>query len=361
MLPLILSLLPLALWANIFAGSGTKHSMEIKGDFAETKQCIRCHLDIYMEYKGSRHYNSIPERDPIHGAIFQLYSKATGSQEYKCARCHAPAVKERRNPKGDPYYHEAIACAYCHRIERVERGRRAMRNIIHSEKGVYYGTRNPEVRSDYHKIVSTNPIHRDGGTCMGCHSHKENSHGFVVCQTESNNTLEQNCITCHMPQVPGSLSDRVNTPTHAYHGFASLDKGREYLQKYVDLNLSRRGGEITVSITNKAPHSLLLHPLRKAQLVVLFYKGDELIGREERDFERIIGKDGEATPPWVATEIVKDTMIKGGERRQLHLQIPPEATRVRAELYLYRLRPEIAEKLKIEDRPLLFKEEEIGL
>jgi len=42
----IFFLIKIAVFANIFAGSATTKSMEIKGDFAKTKQCIRCHLDI---------------------------------------------------------------------------------------------------------------------------------------------------------------------------------------------------------------------------------------------------------------------------------------------------------------------------
>jgi len=38
---------------------------------------------------------------------------------------------------------------------------------------------------------------------MGCHSHKENSLGFTICKTDEKGAKdkEQNCITCHMPQV----------------------------------------------------------------------------------------------------------------------------------------------------------------
>jgi hypothetical protein len=357
---IIASFLAANLFANIFAGSGVKHSMEIKGDFAKTRQCIRCHLTIYKEYKASAHYNSIPERDPIHARVVELYQKAHGTTAYPCAKCHAPAVKDRKNPAADPYYHEAIACAYCHRIEAIEEHPKANKNVISPKKGLYFGVRHPEMRSDYHKIDLSNPIHKNGDVCMGCHSHKQNSGGFVVCETESNNTLAQNCITCHMPQVEGSLSDRVDTPAHAYHGFATIDRGREYLQKYVDLNLTRNNGRLQVAITNRAPHKLLLHPLRMARLVVTFYKGGKVVEQKSFDFERLIGKEGRPTPPWLADQVVKDTMIKGGERRLIEVELP-EADRVEAQLLLFRVHPKIAKKMGLESKPVIFKSGSLAL
>ncbi len=60
------------------------------------------------------------------------------------------------------------------------------------------------------------------GSAWGCHSHKENSLGFTICKTDEKGAKdkEQNCITCHMPQVKGSATNIRVSQTHAFHGFA---------------------------------------------------------------------------------------------------------------------------------------------
>ncbi len=346
------------LFANIFAGAATKKSMEIKGEYAKTHQCIRCHLDIYEEYKSSPHYNSTIYRDEVHKKIFELHTKATGAKEYKCAKCHTPELKDKKIAhfqKNKEAIDEAIACAYCHRIERIEHHPKANKNIILPQKGVYYGTRNPKIRSEYHKILNDNPIHKNGDTCMGCHSHKQNAKGFVVCQTESNNTLKQNCITCHMPKVPGSLSDRVNTPTHAYHGFAGVQNDPAKLAKYIHIELVSKN-PLTIAVKNDAPHVLLLHPLRLLRLkVTLESNGTKRVF--EKDFVRLIGQNGKPTPPWVANEVVKDTMIRGGEKREIVFSADAQGAKVEVELGAFRVNPKMAKKLGLKSGYVVLKRE----
>ncbi|MRI58810.1 MAG: hypothetical protein C6H99_04815 [Epsilonproteobacteria bacterium] len=352
------SIFTLSLFANIFAGPGVKKSMEIKGDFAETKQCIRCHLDIYEEYRSSPHFNSTIYRDEVHRKVFEKYVKATGAKEYKCAKCHTPELKDKtiaNFDKNRELIDEAVACAYCHRIEKIEHHPKANKNIILPKKGVYYGTREPQTRSDYHKIINTNPIHKNGDTCMGCHSHKQNAHGFVVCRTESNNTMKQNCVTCHMPQVPGSLSDRVNTPTHAYHGFAGLQSDPKKLAKYIHIELVSKN-PLTIAIKNDAPHALLLHPLRVLRLKVAVQDKNDT-KTFEKSFVRLIGKDGNPTPPWVATEVVKDTMIKKGERRVVKFDIDAGDAVIDVELGVFRVNPKMAKKLGVKSGYVVLKRE----
>jgi hypothetical protein len=241
-------------------------------------------------------------------------------------------------------YKESIACAYCHRIKSIEHHKKANKNIILKKKGVYYGTRNPEIRSDYHKIINTNVIHKNGDTCMGCHSHKQNDKGFVVCETESNNTLKQNCITCHMPQVEGSLSDRVETPTHAFHGFAGVRNSPELLAKYIDLKIVPKNGYFEVVIINKAPHSLFLHPLRVAKLIIKI--GDKKI---EKSFVRLIGHNKKPSPPWLATEVVKDNMIKAKEKRVIRIDEDIKGKKIVLEFGYYIVNPKMAKKFHLEE------------
>ncbi|BCD67934.1 multiheme c-type cytochrome [Nitratiruptor sp. YY09-18] len=359
-----LMLLGFAVWAyaNIFAGSATKHSMDIKGDYAKTHQCIRCHLDIYDEYKTSPHYNSTIYRDPVHKKIFELHAKASKAEEYVCAKCHTPTLKDKKIASMDPKkfgYEQAISCAYCHRIKSIEKHAKANKNVILPKKGVYYGTRHPEMRSEYHKIINTNPIHKNGQTCMGCHSHKQNELGFVVCQTESNNSLKQNCITCHMPQVEGSLSDRVETPTHAFHGFAGVSVKPELLAKYLHIDVIKKD-PLQIRLINDAPHAFLLHPLRVAKLIVKHKRGGKLIKEQEVTFVRIIGKDGKPTPPWIATQVVKDTMLKAGEKRVVSFDMHPQkGDTIEVIFGFYKVNPNMAKKFGLPTKFIVFKKKEL--
>ncbi|WP_281950710.1 multiheme c-type cytochrome [Nitrosophilus kaiyonis] len=345
-------ILKLTLFANIFAGSATKKSMEIKGEFAKSKQCIRCHLDIYEEYKSSSHFNSSIYRDKIHKKVFELHSKATNEKNYICAKCHTPLVKNKKIENMDENkteYKEAIACAYCHRIKSIQKHKKANKNIILNKKGVYYGTRNPEIRSEYHKIINTNIIHKNGDTCMGCHSHKQNSFGFVVCKTENKNTLKENCITCHMPQVEGSLSDRVETPTHAYHGFAALTNRPELLKKYINLKIEPKKNFFIIEVENLAPHSIPLHPIRMFELIVEVYKNGKLYKVYKRDFHKVLGKGKKAAPPWIADRVLKDTTIKPKEKKIIKIDIDPKNKKIVAKFGFFIVNPKAAKKMNLEE------------
>jgi len=348
---LLMIFLKISLLANIFAGSATVKSMEIKGDFAKNRQCIRCHLDIYEEYKSSAHYKSTIFNDEIHKAAWEAFKKSKKPKKYICGKCHTPTLKNRsiNNLKEESSaIKESIACAYCHRIEAIKKHPRENENIILNKKGVYYGTRNPKIRSEYHKIINTNIIHKNGDTCLGCHSHRKNKQGVVVCKTDSKNSMEKNCITCHMPQVEGSLSDRVETFTHAYHGFAALKNRPDLLKKYIDLVIEPKENFVKIIIKNRAPHDLILHPMRMAKLIIEVYKNNKIIKKKEIIFQKVLAKGDKPSPPWVADNILKDNVLKGEEKREFKIAIKPKNIKVVAKLGFYLIKPKLAKKMNLE-------------
>jgi hypothetical protein len=347
---LFLAVFASVVFGNIFAGSATLKILEIKGDFAKNKRCVRCHLDIYEEFKSSPHYQSTIFRDEVHKKIFKMHTKSTKSKEYVCAKCHTPTVKDTKIAniqKNRKLYDEAIGCAYCHRIQSIEKHPKANKNIISKKKAKYFGTRSPETRSDFHEIVNTNPIFKKGDICLGCHSHKKNEKKFEVCRTDSKNSEKENCVTCHMPQVPGSLSDRVETLTHSYHGFAGVHVGWELLSKYVEIKFSQEKSGFKITVINKAPHKLFLHPMREAMLVVSVYdKTLSKLKEFKKVFTTIIGKGNKPTPPWLAEKIVKDNMIKPFEKRELHFNYqPPKDSTVEVRLGFFLIKPKMAKKM----------------
>lgn len=178
---------------------------------------------------------------------------------------------------------------------------------------------------------------------------KKNEFNLTVCKTDSNNTLEENCITCHMPQVEGSLSDRVETPTHAYHGFAALQNKPEFLAKYIVLKVVPRNNYLEVLVVNKTPHNLLLHPMRMLKLEVEIYKNNKLIKKIEKKFHKVLGKGDKPAPPWIADKILKDTTIKPKEKRVIKIETEPKDIKVVAKIGFFIVKPKIAKKMGLQE------------
>jgi len=58
--------------------------------FAPSKDCQACHPQIYSEFVGSMHANSIPEKDPIHNAVWEKHPQNIKLQRYECDKCANP-------------------------------------------------------------------------------------------------------------------------------------------------------------------------------------------------------------------------------------------------------------------------------
>jgi hypothetical protein len=296
--------------------------------FAKNIECKSCHNQIYQEYQTSMHSQSTIYRDEIHSKIWDIHPQNIKKEQYKCGQCHTPADENLKNiqdgkkfmpNKESQTHNEAISCAYCHRIESIEQHKIANKNIISKEEKKYFGNLKDAVHSPFHKTDSTNQNFKNGNVCIGCHSHKMNKHGMNICSTNIKNELDEaNCVSCHMPKVLGSVSDLHNTTTHSFHGFPGVHNHQELLAKYVDISILKNISNFEISVDNKSSHSLLLHPLRVAKLKVKVKRDGKVFKEfDDKAFVKAIGSNGKPTPPWLATEVVKDTMIKHNEKRVL--------------------------------------------
>ena len=299
--------------------------------FVPSKKCKSCHNNIYEEFIGSMHFNATPSKDPIHKAVWDRHPKNTKANKYVCAKCHAPTADNLDDMlgKGEKYkgikalpevnnktHQEAISCAYCHRIDSVRHGKMSNKNVISEKDRHYYGTMKEVVKSTFHTTSSENKNFKDGSICMGCHSHKANNSGLNVCSTNEKNDISgHNCVSCHMPQVKGLVSYLSQRKTHAFHGFPGAHFNQEMLSKYIDIKILNNSNGFEISVNNKSPHALLLHPLRLAKLMVTVDRGGKKIEMKPYIFVRVIGKEGKATPPWIANAVLKDTMVHGNERK----------------------------------------------
>lgn len=346
--------------------------------FISSSVCKTCHPVIYDEHYSSSHRNSSIYNDPVHKAVWDKHPYKK-KNKYKCAKCHTPtdtkllkklALNEVAVPQMDKTQTEqAIACVYCHSIKSIKSNPKSNTNILSTKDKILFSARDGEETnndlaykiktshlgllteksgSPFHDIDFTNENFYNGNVCMGCHSHKQNSHALKVCETQSDvkNTKKENCITCHMPKVQGSFTTLKDTKTHRYHGFIGVSNKPQMLSKYVKLSLKKSDKGFSISIKNEANHQLLLHPLRVGELRVSIIRGKETIKLKSHKFIRIIGKDGKPTMPWLANSIIKNTQIKAKESRVIeYKELLKAGDVVEVELGHYKVNPKAAKKL----------------
>ena len=330
--------------------------------FASNEACKSCHPMIYEEYVTSMHVRSTVDRDPIHRAVWEKHPQNLKKGQYGCGKCHTPGAdnlddmilkgKKAMPDAANPSHNEAVSCAYCHRIEKIEEHAASNTNIITPEEKTYFGTRQEHVDSPFHRIVTEGNEHmRNGNVCIGCHSHKQNKWGLKVCTTDIANELDgDNCVSCHMPQVAGSVSHMRETPTHAFHGFPGAHLYPEMLSEYVDLSLLRNTDGFVINIENRSSHALLLHPLRLAKLKVSLKRANKTVNMKDEVFVRIIGKDGKPAMPWQADETVTDTMIQKYEKRALGYDYKlQQGDTVEVILGYYLVNPKVVGKLGLQN------------
>jgi len=327
--------------------------------------CKRCHSTIYSEFHNSMHKKASPKNDKIHNSIWNLHP-AKAKDNYKCAKCHTPNVetKEQRD--------EGISCISCHTITNVEEHSKANKNIYETkektffsaQKGMedkkvtykqessFFGMIKTSTGSPYHDIDYTNKDYYTGKMCMGCHSHKQNAHQFEVCTTDASGAKdkEQNCITCHMPQVAGTATAIRESKTHAFHGFAGARNNPEMLAKYIKLDFKKLDNSFEVSVKNEAPHNLMTHPLRVVQLRVELKRDSKVETLKTHSFVKILGNEGKPAMPWVATEIFKDNMIKGNESRVVKFDKELKSgDQIEVKLGFFVVNPKVVKKLGLQD------------
>ncbi|WP_457744255.1 multiheme c-type cytochrome [Sulfurimonas sp.] len=362
--------------------------------FTSSQVCQKCHPVIYKEYYSFQHRKASIFSDPIHKAVWDKHPLKK-KKMYKCAKCHTPNDKEiltkLKNhqdalPQKNRAQLEGVSCVSCHNIKGIQKHEKSNTNILTTNKKTLYSARISEKNSNdikykikttlfglvtkesgspYHDIDFTNKNFYNGNVCMGCHSHKENAHKLQVCSSkisEHPNTDKENCITCHMPEVAGSFTTLKNSKTHRYHGFTGSIHKPEMLSKYVDIKFSKTTNGFDISIKNDANHPLLLHPLRVGELQVRLIRDNKTILLPISQFIRVIGKDNHPTPPWIATEILKDTQIQAKETRVIHFtQLLKKRDEILVKLGQYIVNPKMAKKLNIKNSNLtmfkIFKEE----
>jgi len=328
----------------------------------DLKTCQSCHPIISQEFQHSLHQRSTPKTDPIHNAVWKKHpDHAKG--EYKCAKCHAPQQDQQS-------IHQGITCLSCHTIIDIKQHPQANENlyetkdktlysaqagkekskVVYQEKSSWFGLIKERTGSPYHDIDYRNPNFYTGNVCMGCHSHKRNSKGFELCRTneEGAHDRKQNCITCHMPKVNGSATTIRESQTHAFHGFAGAHNAPEMLSQYIDLTYQPKEGGFKILINNRAPHDLMLHPLRQLELRVTQKHANRTQSLPPQTFARIIGTQGHPSAPWLADEIIHNNMIHANEKRWIDFNTTLKSgDTLEVTLGYYIITPQQSQKLQL--------------
>ncbi len=131
---------------------------------------------------------------------------------------------------------------------------------------------------------------------------------------------KSNCITCHMPKIGGTATTIRKTDTHSFHGFAGARNAPEMLSKYVELNYKRLDKGFEITVHNNTPHPLMTHPLRVVELHTTITRDGKEQKLKKHTFIKVIGREGKPSMPWLATQIVKDTMLKANEKRVISFE-----------------------------------------
>ncbi|MFT7823486.1 MAG: multiheme c-type cytochrome [Sulfurimonas sp.] len=360
------------LFGNI-AVSPDKDSIVVKGKFSKNKKCIRCHLDIYKEFKHSKHRHSNISNNLAHKVMWEG-NPISKEKSYVCAKCHAPAAEniEQLMAKGgdvnasDPSLDEGISCAACHRIEDIDRSHKVNEYIISKKKRLFRGTRQNQQESPYHDIELGNKHFKSADVCLTCHAHHKKQKKLIMEKGEDDktkrycvfsgvdeettqkglNTQKENCITCHMPQVPGSHSDRVYAPTHASHTFAAISTRIDEPEKYIDLNLTKEDNSFSVTVFNKLPHDLILHPTRL--FILKIFVNDKLV--KEHKFAKPWESGKHKPLAWLKENIVyKDNLLAKSKKSIKVQRVLEKKDKVRVELGYHTFDPKLAKEIGLED------------
>lgn len=338
---------------------------------SELEACVKCHPTIVEEFQSSMHKNSTIYDDEVHKAVWDKHPlKAKG--DYTCASCHTPNVTDKND------VHQGITCITCHTIKDVEQHAAVNKNIYSEDNKTFssaeagrehekvkykqetslLGMNTTTVGSPYHDIDYTNEAFYTGKVCMGCHSHRQNSHEFMLCETDEAGAKDkqENCITCHMPKVGGTATTIRQSEKHAFHGFAGARKHPEMLTQYIELGFKKVDSGFEVSVENKAPHNFMMHPLRVAELRVSIIRNSKAIPLKTQTFARIIGNEDGPSMPWLATKVLQDTMLKAKETKKVsYSDAIMKGDTIEVQLGFYVVNPQALKKLNLDKNKELEK------
>jgi len=251
--------------------------------YLDNHSCNECHERIYEEYQTSFHAKGY-FNDTLHRKIADKVS----NEKYECASCHMPMANnlkalisgEARPNKSNKTHTDAVSCYFCHTIAYVKNAHKFNINIkarqAKNYKPTLYGRLHKPDDNDKHSSAS-NPVYAKK-VCIGCHSHKLNDNNVTIFRAMKKKQDSLGCIKCHMPEVSGGAEkmDKRARGHHASHKFLGIHDV-EFRKTGIDINLTIEGEKLSITLTNKMEHPLIIQPARAKYLKIEVLRNGKII------------------------------------------------------------------------------------
>ena len=200
-------------------------------DFAESKDCARCHPNHYNEWEGSM--MAYAALDP---AFTKMQGKGQDETNQKldqfCIQCHLPILSKlgMTPPYFDlnalpPMGREGVSCIACHTISEVTDLKNAQFKLD-PKAGIAGQIKDPAPNA-YHKSVYS-PLFESSNLCGACHN-VVNPNGVTIentyneWQTSPSAAAGKQCQDCHMPAYSGPAALGGPERTVHRHYFVGVD------------------------------------------------------------------------------------------------------------------------------------------
>ena len=347
-----------------------------KSKYLDNHSCQECHEKIYEEYNSSSHSRSYFSNE-LHRKIADKVS----DKKYKCATCHMPMANniadlisgKARPDKNNKTHSDGVSCFFCHTIAYVKESHKFNINTKARQakdfKPTLYGLLDDAEDSDKHSSVK-NPVYAKK-VCTGCHSHKLNENNVTIFRAMQTKERSQSCINCHMPEIAGGV-EKMNKRTrshHASHKFLGIHDPA-FRATGVDINISKSDEQLTVTLTNKMDHPLIIQPARVKYLHIEIYAQDKLVWQnyekepsedKQAYFSSSFQKDGHPVIIPAHSTDVQTHNLGAKETKSLHYTTPKikKAERVVVSLFVQLAKKECLSIVELTDqqiiKPMLMK------
>jgi hypothetical protein len=350
----------------------------LSAKYLTNESCKECHEDIYYEYQSSYHSKTY-FNDELHRKVADKVSR----ENYDCGVCHMPGaknLKEMQEGKERPSklyveQSDAVSCFYCHQIGYVKKAHTKNINYLSKKpagfKPAMFGSLEDADDSDKHDMLN-NPIYKKN-VCLGCHSHKRNSHDVLIYSAMEDNQDSTECINCHMPYAPGGAEKtnkraRLEHRSHDFPGIHSMD----FVKDSVELSIEMDSNLAKINIKNKMPHPLIIQPARLKYLELTLKRDGKVIWKNFKDLptedkqgafvtEFVDENDKFVSIPAFAYKRGFVNNLKAKESRVLEYKLPEVKSGdvIDASFYVILAKPSCSDELDLKDpaltRPKLMK------
>ncbi len=343
----------------------------LSAKYLTNESCKECHEEIYYEYQSSHHSKTYFNNE-LHRKVANKVSRSS----YDCGTCHMPGatnLKELESGKHQPSLHEieqtdAISCFFCHQIGFVKQAHDKNINYLSKKpagfKPSMFGSLKNADDSDKHEMLN-NPIYKKN-VCLGCHSHKRNSHGVLIFSAMEDNQDSTECVNCHMPYVRGGVEkiNKKGRTEHRSHDFPGIHN-MEMVKEGVKLSVTTKGNVVEVLVENRMPHPLIIQASRLKYLELTLTRDSKLIWKNFKEspmedkqgafVTEFLGENGEfVSIPAFAYSRGFVNNLKAKESRVLKYELPKiiSGDVIKASMFVVLVKPSCSGELDLKDKRL---------